>query len=188
MTKRNSGHRTFTRSTGAKSGSETYLIAGLVVFALYCLAGWYNTLSFVTTCLVLQLTAMSPFDAAIFYHFITSQKFGPAVRYLSQAGTDSRHLNDLSSCSRLCAMLRLASWRLLGPMGSLHRLCKAIKHTSAGDCENLTTTILSGSLPPSLPRSAIVVFLHDSRGLLLHPPYRTGEFVWPIYTKHGRGA
>jgi len=79
------GHKTFTRSTGAKSGSETYLIAALVPLALYFVVGWYPTLSFVATCLVLQITTMSPIDAAIYYHFITSQKFGPAVSELSHS-------------------------------------------------------------------------------------------------------
>lgn len=80
-------HSTFTRSTGAESGSETYVFAVLVIVAIYAAVGWYTTLTFVATSLAVQLTAMSAFDAAIYYHFITSQKLGPAV------STPHRHVD-----------------------------------------------------------------------------------------------
>eukprot|EP00747_Dinoflagellata_sp_TGD_P183201 gnl/TRDRNA2_/TRDRNA2_37922_c0_seq1.p1 gnl/TRDRNA2_/TRDRNA2_37922_c0~~gnl/TRDRNA2_/TRDRNA2_37922_c0_seq1.p1 ORF type:complete len:462 (-),score=70.55 gnl/TRDRNA2_/TRDRNA2_37922_c0_seq1:201-1586(-) len=71
--------KTYTRSGGAKSGTESYFIGAALVLALGPLLGTFGLLKVMICLLALELIIMAPLDRNIMWYSITSQKLGPSI-------------------------------------------------------------------------------------------------------------
>lgn len=69
----------YTRSTGAKSGAESYFIGAALVLALGFVVSGAQLLAIVLGLLGFQLAVMASIDRNMIWHVTTSQKLGPVV-------------------------------------------------------------------------------------------------------------
>jgi len=67
----------YTRSVGAESGVESYLIGAGLVLSLFPMIGTPATLAIIVGMLGLQMLIMDKFDRTCLYHGVLSQKLGP---------------------------------------------------------------------------------------------------------------
>eukprot|EP00929_Paragymnodinium_shiwhaense_P114533 TRINITY_DN82985_c0_g1_i1.p1 TRINITY_DN82985_c0_g1~~TRINITY_DN82985_c0_g1_i1.p1 ORF type:complete len:481 (-),score=92.01 TRINITY_DN82985_c0_g1_i1:236-1678(-) len=129
--------KTYTRSTGAKSGAESYLIPPAIMIALVPCLGAQTVLKIIAAMFVLQLLAMDKMDRNQLWYSVMSQKLGPSVMRNASIGfaecvrpggkpTEDHCLNLYSlpgPVTSLIFLLPMLLMLMLNPLLAIVRVC-----------------------------------------------------------------
>mmetsp|Transcript_70939 Transcript_70939/g.125412 ORF Transcript_70939/g.125412 Transcript_70939/m.125412 type:complete len:461 (-) Transcript_70939:139-1521(-) len=105
----------YTRSNGAKSGTESYFIGGGLVLALTPFLGKKAVCTITAGLLTFQLAMMSSFDRTVAWYSVLSQKLGPVTMRNASIGFAECVRPGGKPTSDHCLNL----YRLSGPMSSM---------------------------------------------------------------------